>query len=796
MAADYMSDSVARLTAALDGRYRIEAGTDGRLPLLGQGGMATVYLAHDLRHDRKVALKVLRPEVSATLGTDRFLREIRIAAQLSHPNILPLYDSGEVPAEAGAGRLLYYVMPFIDGETLRTRLERGELPVAEATRLMRDVVDALAKAHRAGVIHRDIKPENILLSDGHALVADFGVARALRAAVDSGEHTTAGMALGTPAYMAPEQAAGDPNVDHRVDIYAAGLVAYEMLTGQQPFAGPTPQAVIAAQITTRPAPVATRRAGIPSNLAALVMRCLEKNPAARWSSADDLLAAIDGLGSTRTRSASRWMAPALVVGVLAVAGGYFALRARHPENAPLPAANQSSIAVLPFVNLSGDSANEYFSDGITEEILHSLSQLPRLHVAARTSSFQFKGKQVDLREVGDRLGVATVLEGSVQRAGASVRITAQLVDAVSGYQMWSGKFDRKLENIFAVEDEIARSIADTLRISLGLEQHARLAASSTVDPRAHELYLKGISLMSLRGPAIRQGIQYLDSALARDSTLAAAAAALAQSYELLPYYNLSSWDDALANAEIAARRALELDSLQATAHSVLGSVHRDRWEWSRAEEEYRRALELAPNDAETINQYAQFLGAVGHMDSARVWIQRASKLDPLAPVPVAGEGAVFLTLKQYDSAEMYLRQSIQMAPGLSIARFWLMWTHIAEGRYDAATDAARRGAELAGASAEPYVTLVRGLSDPTRRNAALSVLHGLPADASLELGVDAQANWYAVLGDTAGVYRSLDQWAQTRRGNPVGLWYPFLDRYRADPRFIAALAKFGFPYPH
>ncbi|MEO8201022.1 MAG: protein kinase [Gemmatimonadota bacterium] len=780
-----MTDVTARLAEALADRYRLERE-------LGQGGMATVFLAHDLKHDRKVAVKVLRSDVSAALGPERFLREIRIAAQLSHPNILALYDSGEVPPTHDSGRLLYYVMPFVDGENLRSRLERtGELPLPEMIRLMRDVVDALAKAHRAGVVHRDIKPENILLSDGHALVADFGVARAMSVAADSGQQTTAGMALGTPAYMAPEQAAGDPNVDHRADVYAVGLVAYEMLAGKQPFAGPTPQAMIAAQITARPAPIANRRAGIPPDLAKMVMRCLEKNPADRWSSADELLAAIDGLGSTGRRMPGSWARAVLTVGVIAVLALGYAWWKNRVAPSPASAGDRArSIAVLPFVNLSGDSTNEYFSDGITEEILNSLSHIPGLQVAARTSAFQFKGKQVDLRVVGQRLGVAHLLEGSVQRAGASVRITAQLIDASSGYELWSGKFDRKLENIFAVEDEIARTIADTLRVSLGLDTHARLASSAIVDPVAHELYLKGISLMSQRGPALRQAVFYFDSALTRDSTLVSAAAALAQAYELLPYYGLTSWDAGLNQAAAAAERTLRLDSLQPTAHSVLGSVHRDRWEWADADREYRRALTLAPNDAETINQYAQFLGAVGHLDSAFVYIQRSSQLDPLAPVPVAGVGAVLMSLGRYDSSMVQLKRASDMAPSLGIIRSWQMWNYLAMHRYAEAEDAATRAATLAGADPAPYRMLIKGVQDIAARPAAIALLNTIPLDSG-EFGPDGRVNWYALLGDTAGVFRSLEQWAGAHRGNTFPLWYPFLKGFAADPRFFR-----GFNLPH
>ncbi|HZM26160.1 MAG TPA: serine/threonine-protein kinase, partial [Gemmatimonadales bacterium] len=358
-----------KLTAALADRYRIERE-------LGAGGMATVYLAEDLKHRRRVAIKVLRPGISEALAAERFLREVEIAAGLTHSHILPVYDSGQ------ADGLLYYVMPYVAGESLRQKMTReGALPVPEAARLLHEVADALGKAHRAGIVHRDVKPENILLSDGHALVADFGVAKAVSEAGSKGNLTSAGMAVGTPAYMSPEQAAGDPHVDHRADLYALGVVAYEMLTGQPPFTGGTPQQILAAQVTTPPPPILGHRAGLPPSLADLVMRLLAKHPADRPQSAEQLFptleaattpsgvtAALPSLPSEPARRSRRWKTLA-VVGVLVVAAalGILITRKRQPAHVVAPAVDAArSVAVLPFTNLSGDSANEYFSDGISE----------------------------------------------------------------------------------------------------------------------------------------------------------------------------------------------------------------------------------------------------------------------------------------------------------------------------------------------------------------------------------------------------------------------------------------------
>ncbi|HET7621651.1 MAG TPA: serine/threonine-protein kinase, partial [Gemmatimonadaceae bacterium] len=492
----------ARLGAALAERYRIERE-------LGAGGMATVYLAEDLRHHREVALKVLKPELGESLGSERFLREIEIAARLTHPHILALYDSGS------AARALYYVMPYVRGESLRARLTReGALPIGEARHILRDVADALAAAHREGVVHRDIKPENILLTDGHALVADFGVAKAVSdAATSEATLTTAGMAVGTPAYMAPEQAAGDPKVDSRADLYALGVVAYELLTGYAPFAGATAQQVLAAQISENPEPVTKRRASIPPALAALVMQCLEKHPADRPRSAEEVVAVLDQIqtGATSAGAAPhdlrraapsarrRWIPIALggALTALLAAGAVAFLRAdgrRSPRAFATDATADSvrSIAVLPFRMLGGDSAGAYFGDGVSEEILSSLSRLPRLAVVGRTSSFRFRGPDVDAKQVGRTLDVSALLAGTIQRSGDAVRVTAELVDTHTGLQLWSHTYDRRMSDLFSLEDDIAHAITDALRVRLG---GGAIVHGGTAIPEAHDLVLRGNALV-------------------------------------------------------------------------------------------------------------------------------------------------------------------------------------------------------------------------------------------------------------------------------------------------------------
>ncbi len=391
-----MSTQLDRLRAALAGRYAVERE-------IGAGGMATVYLAQDLRHDRQVAVKVLRPDLAAAMGADRFLREIKIAAQLHHPHILPLYDSGE------ADDFLYYVMPYIEGESLREKLAReGELPIAEAVKILREVADALASAHKHGVVHRDVKPDNIMLSENHALVTDFGVAKAASEATGRQALTTVGVAIGTPAYMAPEQAAAEPHIDHRADIYSLGALAYELLTGRPPFTGASQQMVLAAHVTQTPEPVTNHRAAVPAELAQVVMRCLEKKPADRFQSAAELLphfetaptpsggveptAAVPAAGSGQKKSSTPWLVGIGAAAALAIAA--IALMRGGDGDAASPAAGADagkSIAVLAFDDMSPQGDQEYFSDGIAEEILNALTKIPNLKVAARTSSFAFKG---------------------------------------------------------------------------------------------------------------------------------------------------------------------------------------------------------------------------------------------------------------------------------------------------------------------------------------------------------------------------------------------------------------------
>ena len=484
----------------------------------------------------------------------------------------------------------------------------------------------------------------------------------------------------------------------------------------------------------------------------------------------------------------------LVAMVMLLMGGWWAMRARSggtgsPSGVVEP---PRSIAVLPFRNLRGDSSGEYFSDGVTEEILYALMQVPELRVAARASAFRFKGQAIDAREVGRRLGVAAVLEGSIQREGDEVRITAQLIDTRNGSQIWSGKFDGHLADLFAVEDEISQALAEALKVRLGLI--ARSVPGST-PVKAHDLYLRGLSLLAVRGPALQQSIAYFQGAISSHSSFAPAWAGLAAARELLPAYGLASFEEELPGAEQAARRAIALDSTLGPAYAVLGSVYRDRMQWAAAEAAFARALRWAPSDAEALEQYGQFLFWTGQAAAAVPWMERARTLDPLAPIPATTVGTAQLFLHHYDSAATLLRHASELAPGLALPLMWRMWAELMAGRYDVAEQAGRGLAQASGVDPDIYSGLIHAVADSRRRGEALALLSRTPASASWGLSGDYRVNWLVLLGDTAGALAAVDRLGTRPTPNGVlTLWNPTLDPIRDHPRFQATLRRLGLPY--
>jgi eukaryotic-like serine/threonine-protein kinase len=608
----HMTDTTAQWGAGLGDRYRVERE-------LGRGGMATVYLAHDVKHDRKVAVKVLRSDVARSLGATRFLREISLAANLNHPHILPLFDSGEVDGT------LFYVMPNVEGQSLRDRLNTaGVLPVEEATRIATEVPDALDYAHRHGVVHRDVKPENIMLQEGHALVADFGIGKALSGA-DVEAVTESGISVGTPAYMSPEQASGE-EVDGRSDIFSLGCVMYEMLVGEQAFTGPTVQAVIAKRFVQTPADVSRLREGVSQSVARAVQRALARHPVDRFDTAAHLIRAL-----AEVESAERSTAP------------------------------EMSLAVTPFVNRSADPDNEYFSDGLSEDLINALTALPGLQMASRTSAFRFRGSELDIREIGEQLNVGYVLEGSVRRAGSKLRVTAQLVKASSGYQVWSDRYDRDLTDVFEIQDEIVASIVEALMPALrGDAGHA--VRRPTANLEAYELYLKGRHYWHQRSPAtVRVAIQCFEQTIALDPEYALAYCGLADCYGILRVYGWTPADENREKAKAAVSEALKLDSSLAEAHfSKAFYVFYFERAWREAGPHFAKACSINPQSS-LIQTYTGMLAALeGRIDDVRALVDRGTALDPLSPFIHGLAAAAFYVTDHLVEAEAMAQRALDL----------------------------------------------------------------------------------------------------------------------------------------
>jgi serine/threonine-protein kinase len=648
----------------LGGRYRT-----GRE--LGHGGMATVYLARDIKHGRDVAVKVIRAELAASLGRDRFLREIAIAARLRHPNIVPLFDSGD------ADGVLYFVMPYEDGPSARARLASdGPLSIAETVSVLRDVARALHYAHSHGVVHRDIKPDNVMMSGGAAVVADFGIAKAIAAAAggDRPEHhgaqdlpattiTQVGAGIGTPAYMAPEQAVGDPSTDHRADIYSYGCLAYELLTGKPPFHDAPAHQIIASHVAVAPKPVTEMRPDVPPALAMLVARCLEKNPAARPQTAAELLDIVDHAMDSTTHDV---VAPArrsrvlLSSGLIVVAGlaaaAYF-LRDRIVPTPPI------SLSVLPFANISGDTAITPFADGIGDEVFSALVRVPGLQMRSRSGARQYRGAlSVDAKEVGRKLNVDYVVTGVMREAKGHWIVSAELTRTADGTELWTDSFDRSPEQPMGVAEEIANAATTSLRKAFprALGVAVRLTPNQqTTNPEAFRLYLVGQEQLRRRGQSVRESAGAFREAIRLDSSYAGAYAGLSMALSLYPYFQGVPPAEVSRELSFAAKRALQLDSTLSQPHVALGMAAQQAYQWDSAETEFRTALRLASNDAEGRVQYGRHLLVRGMITEGLEQLELARRADPASPLVLGWLSYAHYLLGQVDSARVLSAQARQ-----------------------------------------------------------------------------------------------------------------------------------------
>ncbi|MEP7344784.1 MAG: protein kinase [Gemmatimonadaceae bacterium] len=747
-----MNDLRAQLTTSLGTAFKLERE-------LGGGGMSRVFVAHETALDRSVVVKVLLPELLHGVSVERFKREIAVAARLQHPHIVPLLSAGETDG------LPYYCMPLIEGESLRSLLARtGELPISDAVRLLRDVASALAYAHGKGVVHRDIKPENILLTAHHAVVTDFGVAKALSAATEGGVEsdglTSVGIALGTPAYMAPEQAAGEPSVDHRADIYAWGIVAYEVLTGQPPFAGRSSIAQMAAHFNESPEPVGNRRSAISAALAALVMRCLEKHPADRPQRTEEVLRALDSV--------------AIVSGETVLA-----------------APKRSSVAVLPMVNTSGNPENEHFSDGLTDELIGALGKVASLTVTGRTSSFALKGKGLDVRAIAEKLRVTTVLEGSVRRAGNRLKVSVQLVNA-DGSVLWSDVYDRQLEDVFAVQEEIAQAVVRALEVRLAPAQ-GPLVRPPTADVTAYDLYLKGKFYRRRVTPNdLQRAIQYFEQAIARDPAYALAYAWLGHSHMLLVVFGSRPAREEVPRVLAYTAKALELDAALADAHWTRAEVLMNSRDWLGGEQEFRRALALDPGNVDALHMYGVFLVGLRREGEAATVLMRALAADPLLSEVSVTLGRMYMSLRQPDRALPYLQEAVELAPFSVYAHTQLGRALLQTGKCDDAIAAMEHAAASGDPSSKAYLAYALAVSD--RRAEAEAVLAPLISPAENDSALwSIVALVYVALGDPESAFQCLERaYASDETWVPVVLnTFPELDPLRGDLRFTQLLQQLG-----
>ncbi len=782
-------DPRAQLEQALHDRYRLERE-------LGAGGMATVYLAHDLKHDRPVAIKVMREDIAESLGKERFLREIKMAARVQHPHVLPLYDSGI------AGDALYYVMPFVDGPSLRQWIAGGaRLPLTNAIRILRDTAYALAEAHSHGIVHRDLKPENILLTGQSAVVADFGVAKALSAATTiepGGTLTRAGGAIGTPAYMAPEQAAGD-TIDERADLYAWGLIAYELLSGAHPFGGKTSaQALLSAQLAEKPQPLGQGSPDVPASITALVMKCLEKDPAARPQTANDLLHTLEsvatpsgerpGVGhgdnsqSRRVRFA--WIGGATLA-LLAMA--FIVRRANTPATPPHP-----RIAVLSFENVSGDTAVEYFADGISDEVSDMLQRMPQLTVVSRLSAKTFKGTKATPAEIGAKLGVEYLLDGSVRRSGNKMRVNVHLVSVATGAAVGAPlSYDRNVTDAVAVQEEIAIAVAQELQVQFP-NRAAMSPGRPPKDPAAYDLVLQANQLV--RRPeetSLRSALALYKRAIALDSNYARAWGGVGLAWwGLADVYVRSSV--AYDSGQQAATIAIRKDSTLALGYALLGHA---QWvlahDWGGAERSFRRAMELEPRSPDVLFMNSIFLVGVGRTEEALSQADLGVALDPLSLFNSWWKETLYYEARRWDDVLAQHKHTERLGPPFDYWEITYAAALREKGRYAEAI-AAYDSAEAR--THRPWHGLAVTYARMGRTANARRVIAKLEALTKREHVLpDALAMAYASLGDVPNAIRWLEQALEQKSSGVWNLRSTEYDPIREDPRFQDILKRSGLP---
>ncbi|HYY56400.1 MAG TPA: protein kinase [Pyrinomonadaceae bacterium] len=802
----------------------LEAGTRlGRYEIrspIGKGGMGEVYLAQDSQLERTVALKILPAEVASDQQRmHRFVREGKATAALSHPNIAHIYEIGE------ADRMIFIAMEYVEGQTLRHYMRSARMSLDQALDIAVQVASALSEAHEAGIIHRDIKPENIMLRpDGYVKLLDFGLAKLIEkrgAATDTSDeaptlliHTNPGMLMGTVTYMSPEQARG-LEVDGRTDIWSLGVVLYEMVAGCVPFTGKTTTDMLVSILEHRPRKLSRLVQEIPFDLDRIISKAIAKRRESRYKTARDFVAAIKALRQEMDFKAKLARSLNLDLQSADAVTQYDTRASAQPGHEPSASSKSlvrtslgprrrrpsrkaiDSLAILPLVNASGEHETEYFSDGITESIINNLSHLPKLRVMARSTVFRYKDKEVDPLEVGRELNVRAVLTGRVLHLEDNLLIQTELVDAMDGSRLWGEQYNRKMTDIFIIQEEIAREISEKLRFRLTGEEQRQLAKRHTDNPEAYRLYLKGRYNWNKRTPeGFKKGIEHFKEAIDIDSGYALAYAGLADSYNMLGNYSELSPREAFPRAKTAAIKALRIDETLAEARASLAyAINGYDWDWTTAATEFKRAIELKPNYATAHYWYATtHLVAVGKLDEALSEIMQAKELDPLSLIINTNLGWIYYFARRYDDAIRHVRKALELDENFSVAYFKLGQIYERQGMYDEAIAQYRRATQL---SSNLWIMpgLGHALAMSGRRDEAHLILDELIA-LSKERYVSPYfiAEVYRGLGDIDKTFEWLEKAYEDRSDWLVWLGIePALDGLRSDPRFIDLMRRVGLP---
>ena len=822
------------------GRYEIRS-------KIGEGGMGEVYLAEDTELNRKVAIKILPPEVvSDKERMRRFVQEAKAAAALNHPNIAHIYEIGETAA------LRFIAMEFIDGQTLRQLIHGGQTDLAKLLRYLQHAAEGLSKAHAVGIVHRDLKPDNVMVTrDGHAKVLDFGLAKLVEPQRTSGtgsseiatailqQHSQPGMILGTVGYMSPEQAQGQV-VDQRSDIFSFGCILFEAATGRRAFEGKDVIDSLNKIIREPVAPISDLNPAAPADLQRIVRRCLAKDPDERYQTIKDVAIELkevrrelkggSGVDTTAAPPSEKFGAPpsdgtvsstpasspesgtrgtrassaeylvsgikehklaAVIAGlvlVIAVIGLSYYWHARNTEVAI------ESIAVLPFINQNGDPNAEYLSDGLTESIINSLTQLPNLRVIARSSVFRYKGKETDPLAIGKELGVRAVLVGRILQRGDDLNISTELVDVRDNKQVWGEQYQRKASDLMSLQRDIAGQIANNLRLRISGEEHNRMMKHFTENPEAYQLYLKGRFYWNKRTEeSYQKAIDYFRQAIEKDPNYALAYTGLADCYSFLSSQGIRPPGDVFPLAKQAAGKAIEIDNSLSEAHTSLAYVklYYD-WDWGGAEQEYKRAIELNPNYATPHHGYAYLLISSGRTEAAIAEIKKAEEIDPLSLIFQTDHGEYYYFARRPDEAIAQLKKAIDMDPSFVRAHWLLGRALIQKGRCDEGIDEALKAKRMVPAI-EALGWLAQEYAACGRKPEAQKAMSEL-----LELSKDhyVSPHWFsavqASLGNKDEAFKWLDQALDGRFGPLIYLKVnPIWDPLRSDPRFAQRLGRVG-----